>query len=544
MNRVAIYNRCSTEEENQKNALAIQAAESSELAEHMGWLVVEQYVEAQSGTSVSHRKEYKRMLEDMEDQRFDTVIIKSIDRLARNTKDWYLFLDSLTRNEIRLYLYLERKFYVSEDALVSGIKAILAEEFSKELSQKIKNAHKRRQEKGLGLNITREMYGWKKVAKDCYEINEEEAEYIKKAFELVEKGYGYRRISNELFVQGARNSNGERISETQWRNILRSPRIHGTVILNTTTYDFERKKRIQVPQEQWIYMKHALPEIVSRKYHEKMLSILDQRKTTYDSNDGMSRGRNQKQYPLSHKILCDACGSIYYRTTRQMKEEQVICWKCSTYVKMGAKKADGKGCDNAKLKEKELYASILKAYEQTSQNYPCINDKNMEQFWQMLGCALQTSDSREDQQRLQRKLEKLQKEEDLLVEKLLRGVVEEEQFCRYIEKQKGEKEQLSHQIETFKQETESWEDGESRVNSIQAEVAKGDFMTKTFEELAVEQVEQMIVCDNKQLKISWRNKSGTTQISYDDNKIVEHRNIASRKCIEHENTQKSTKEKY
>ena len=138
------------------------------------------------------------------------------------------------------------------------------------------------------------------------------------------------------------------------------------------------------------------------------------------------------------------------------------------------------------------------------------------------------------------------------MEKLLRGVVKEEQFCRYIEKQKEEKEQLCHQIDTLKQETESWENRENRVNCIQTEVAKGDFMTKTFEELAVEQVEQMIVCDNKQLKISWRNKSGTTQISYDDNKSVEPRNIACRKCIEYENTQKThkkilkkdTKEKY
>ena len=42
MERVAIYNRCSTEEENQKNALLIQAEESRELAEKMGWCVVAQ----------------------------------------------------------------------------------------------------------------------------------------------------------------------------------------------------------------------------------------------------------------------------------------------------------------------------------------------------------------------------------------------------------------------------------------------------------------------------------------------------------------------
>ena len=103
MERVAIYNRCSTAEENQKNALAIQAEESLELALLLGWEVVGQYVESQSGTSVDHRIEYQRMMEDLEADKFDIIMIKSIDRLARNTKDWYLFLDCIVRNNTRLY---------------------------------------------------------------------------------------------------------------------------------------------------------------------------------------------------------------------------------------------------------------------------------------------------------------------------------------------------------------------------------------------------------------------------------------------------------
>ena len=145
MQRVAIYNRCSTEEEAQKNALEVQAAESLELVEtkkEEGWVIVAQYVELESGTSTKKRREYLKMVEDIRQNKFDIIVVKSIDRLARNAKDWYLFLDCLMKHNTRLYLYLERKFYQSEDALVTGIKAILAEEFSKELSAKIKNAHR------------------------------------------------------------------------------------------------------------------------------------------------------------------------------------------------------------------------------------------------------------------------------------------------------------------------------------------------------------------------------------------------------------------
>ena len=278
MQRVAIYNRCSTEEEAQKNALEVQMAESLELVEQKraeGWQIVARYVELESGTSTKRRKEYLRMVEDIKQDKFDIVVIKSIDRLARNAKDWYLFLDCLTKHHTRLYLYLEQKFYQSEDALVTGIKAILAEEFSKELSAKIKNAHHRRQQKQTGLNITREMFGWNRVKKDIFITNEEEAAYFRMACQLVEAGFGFCRLSNTMYKIGARSKTGGQISEVQWRNMLRSPRAYGTVILHKKEYDFVRKEEKKMPEEEWIVIENALPALISKEYFDKIQKILD-----------------------------------------------------------------------------------------------------------------------------------------------------------------------------------------------------------------------------------------------------------------------------
>ena len=280
MQRVAIYNRCSTEEEAQKNALEVQAAESLELVEEKkeeGWQVVAQYVELESGTSTRKRKEYLKMVEDIKQDTFDIVVVKSIDRLARNAKDWYLFLDCLMKHNTRLYLYLERKFYQSEDALVTGIKAILAEEFSKELSAKIKNAHRRRQQKQSGLNITKEMFGWNKLGKDEFEVNLQEVAYFLMACQLVEAGCGFRKIANALYDAGARSKSGKRISEVQWRNMLRSPRAYGTVVLHKKEYDFIRKEQKQLPEEEWIVVDNALPAIISFEYYNRIQAILDVR---------------------------------------------------------------------------------------------------------------------------------------------------------------------------------------------------------------------------------------------------------------------------
>ena len=208
-------------------------------------------------------------------------MVKSIDRLARNAKDWYLFLDCLMKHNTRLYLYLERKFYQSEDALVTGIKAILAEEFSKELSAKIKNAHRRRQMKQSGLNITREMFGWNKIGKDVFERNEKEAAYFRLACQLAEAGCGFRKISNALYEAGARSKNGGRISEVQWRNMLRSPRAYGTMVLHKREYDFVRKETKKLPEEEWIFIENALPALISWEYYEKIQRILNDRAKKY-----------------------------------------------------------------------------------------------------------------------------------------------------------------------------------------------------------------------------------------------------------------------
>lgn len=101
--RAVYYARCSTEEENQKDALVRQAAEAEEAIRARGWRLVDAYVESRSGTSRKGRWEYNRLYEDLEQNRFDVVVIKSQDRLMRNTRDWYLFADRLNCAGKRLY---------------------------------------------------------------------------------------------------------------------------------------------------------------------------------------------------------------------------------------------------------------------------------------------------------------------------------------------------------------------------------------------------------------------------------------------------------
>ena len=143
--RAVVYCRCSTEEESQADALRNQVLESEACVKEQGWFLADKYVELKSGTTTKGRAEYNRLFEDLLTDKFDIIVIKSQDRLMRNVKDWYLFLDRMLKQGKRLFMYIERKFYTADDALITGIKAILAEEYSRELSKKINHAHRRRQ---------------------------------------------------------------------------------------------------------------------------------------------------------------------------------------------------------------------------------------------------------------------------------------------------------------------------------------------------------------------------------------------------------------
>jgi len=430
MLRVGIYNRCSTEEEAQINALETQVLESMEIVEGKGWVIAGQYIESESGTTSQKRSEYQRLLEDMEIDKFDIVVIKSIDRLMRSAKDWYIFLDKLTQNRKQLYIYIDNKFYTPEDSLITGIKAILAEDFSRELSKKIKNAHRRRQDKQSGLNITNPMFGWDKIGKNEFVINEEEAAGYRLAFELAAQGNGFHRIARILYESGVRSKRGKRIDETQWRNMIYSPRAHGTVILRTTEYDFETKKRRKLPEKEWIYVENALPPIVSKEYQEVVLQKLEERK----KNNTKERGVAAALYELSGKMYCANCGKPYYRIASLSGEREFNMWKCSTALRQGRKTKDNPwGCNNINVLEDVVFEKMQENCKMYSEVLlGCwengVEEAVTEAAMAMIHQVFRKNDSGNELAKWKKELEKLEKKKNVLLAKLVDEVITDADF--------------------------------------------------------------------------------------------------------------------
>lgn len=506
--RVGIYNRCSTEEEAQKNALAVQAAESREIAARKGWAVAAQYIESESGTSVKKRTEYQRLMEDMERDIFDIVMIKSIDRLMRSAKDWYLFLNRLTENDKRLYIYIDDKFYTPDDGLISGIKAILAEEFSRELSKKIKNSHSRRQElhrqgKAAGLNISRPMFGWDKAAKDVYVINEAEAAAYREAFDMARSGLGFYRIANIMYDRGIRSKSGKRISNVQWQKMLYSPRAHGAMVIHTREYNFETHSFVKVPPEEWICIENALPSIVPKAYQEAVLKEIEERRVCCRFGEYRRDMSNVGQYDLSRKIFCGVCGQVYYRTSFLSGKagRRIIEWKCSTALTVGRTKKDPAGCDNINLLDERLRETIGTACTARYGSVFGVQKSIMDEALAAAGKAIRDDPAKEELQRLRREYDKLSGKKDILFDKLMNETIADEEFARYNHQLEKQMTPLSDKIRSLERKSSAYADYEERLSAIRASLQDGAALRQAVTQEFIAQIEKITVYPDGKIDI-------------------------------------------
>lgn len=440
--RAVIYARCSTEEESQKDALVSQVKEAKETVKHMGWILVGAYIESRSGTTTKGRTEYNRLYDDLQKNLFDVIVIKSQDRLMRNTKDWYLFIDRLCANGKKLYIYIENKFYTADDALITGIKAILAEEYSRELSKKINNAHRNRQKNGGSVILTANAYGFKKLPDKTVILIEEEARVKRRMYQLCADGYGSRTIANILSNEGVRKRTGRKFTEGDVLRIIRNPINMGTVVMNKIHFDFDSKKTERMAEDQQFYHEHKVPETVSEELWKEANAKMDLRSVKANKKGLYPRGSNPGKYKLSGKIICGLCGNPYYRKLRKKPADgkPIVEWKCRKYALEGRKseyrtrpqisKADidgDKGCDNVHINEKKLF-KLLEGV--CLEHFSVDRESVIRETVSLLQKVLENDQIMDQIQMLITEENKIKEQQELLLDKLLNGVLSDEIYQR------------------------------------------------------------------------------------------------------------------
>lgn len=499
--RAVFYARVSTEEEKQVNALAKQVQENKDVIASKGWELVDQYIdEGKSGTRVQGRKQYQRLLADIESDKFDIVVVKSQDRLQRNSLDWHIFIDTLIRNKKKLYLYLENKFFVSsEDRLITSIKAEIAAEFSRDLSKKLNNSNKNRVERArrgepVSAMGNGQTYGFKIVDKK-WVVDEEQAVLVKKMYELYLELHSVRKVRDALNEQGYRNQNGRLFSEDSVSGVLKNEKNKGWVILNKFHRDFDTKKIVTMPEEDWVIIKDDHEPIVTEEVWDAVNNEIASHRI-----GSTGRGVHRNRSPLSGKLYCSHCGGVLWEHGANGYKS----WYCSSNMRKGSV-----ACDTPVTISTLAMTKIFTEIVDTLLSFDVIELSKAKVKRQALKWLKDLKDSLSNSnsnEKIENEIRKMERKKDMLTEAYLEEILPKDDYKKKYSVLERKIEELEKNIVPIEENDDILEVEETirnidqEVEALLADYADDPQVRTNF---LIEHIKKITVFPNKELAIEF-----------------------------------------
>ncbi len=359
--RVVDYGRVSTDKEDQLNSLENQVNYFNDMISAVkNWTHVGSYSdEGISGTQVSKREQFLKMIEDARLGKFDLLVTKEISRFSRNTLDSIHYTQLLHSYGVVVYFISDNIQTINPDSEFRlTLMASMAQDEVRKLSERVKFGIRRsikdRKVGGSGI------YGY--IKKDCkLTINEKEAIVVNKIFSLYSSGeYGLKRIGELLAEEGYFTRKGKVFSDITLKKMIRNAKYKGYYTANLTEVEnYKTHKKVAKPKEEWIVEKDEsgnIPAIISEELWNKANEVLNERHETWNNNV-LNKEFYLENRNYTSKIFCLEHNTTFIRCANGKRKNNPV-WHCNEYVRHGLK-----GCLTPILYEKhldEIFLSILK----------------------------------------------------------------------------------------------------------------------------------------------------------------------------------------
>lgn len=363
--RVAAYCRVSTDNDEQLTSYENQKKFYTEMiAKNKEWEMAGIYAdEGISGTRADKRPAFNKMIKDCLAGKIDYVITKSVSRFARNIVDCMDYVRILKNHEIGIFFEEQNiDTLKTESELYLIIYAGFAQSESESISKNITWSYRKKFEEGSPVFVYHRLLGYRKGEDGQPEIVPEEAELVKRIFNLYLSGKTINEI-RELMLQENIVIPGKKIgfSKSMITNLLRNEKYCGDCILQkTVTIDCISKTRKKNTGEAPMYIvENSHPAIISREMFNRTQEELSRRKVRAPQSQKKALtalGRYSK-YALSDVLICGECGSRYRRVTWTSLGKKRIVWRCISRLDYGTKY-----CKNSPtIEENILHQAIVRA---------------------------------------------------------------------------------------------------------------------------------------------------------------------------------------
>ena len=447
--RTAAYCRVSTESDEQELSFESQCEYyRNYINDHPEYELVDIYAdEGITGTSISKRDGFNRMMQDAIDGKIDLIITKSVTRFARNTVDSLNSLRILKEHNVEVYFEMENIHSLESGEMLITIYSSLAQQSSEEKSDSVKWGYRRQFEKG---KVYGNLYGYRSE-KGILVIIEDEAKVVREIYMLYLDGKSDRQIAIILTERGVPTKTGKK----KWNagtiaKILTNEKYTGNSI-NGKTYnvDFLHPKRLKNTGQAPMYLvENSHPAIIPRDIFDMVQVERARRKnnsSTYkDIKQTENAGRFKSVNALSDKIICSDCGTLYRRAvwTKRNKEKEPV-WRCMNRLKNGKRYCR----HSITIKEEKLFKELK----------DIINDILKDKKYIISEIAKKASEYSNPKDIIQKltkakgKLEEVNDEISRILDEgmllISRGVQDEESLKGHLEKHYSEKNKLIQEIE-------------------------------------------------------------------------------------------------
>ncbi|MGL4789974.1 MAG: recombinase family protein, partial [Anaerotignaceae bacterium] len=434
----------------------------------------------------------------------DVVIVKDFSRLGRNLVEVGNYID-------QIFPFLGVRFiavnenYDSNDykgstaSIDVGLKALIYEMYSRDISQKIRAVQNTKFRRGEYV-CSFPPYGYmhSKTEKNKLVQNPETAPIIKRIFELACEGnkpaqiavifntecipspYMYHKAKGTDKMRGWRLSSEDGIwlTATIHRYITDERYTGKQVSGRRTKIDINTKKTMKIPRSQWITCENAHEPIVSKEMWEQAQKVVK----AY-----VCKSATTDTYNLFKGILkCEHCG----RTLTFFKSLKKPCYRCCKrrYVVFCE-------CKDVRIDEGELKKYVLSEIQQKVKLSVCEGAlenkfKNSNGFQDRIG-------------NVEKQLKQLDVQKTQLFEKLVDGKLSKEAFQKTSAEITGRKKAFESEMTTMVKKLNSTYQTE---NNFIKDLGKYDQIEELTEAMVAELIQVIKVFPDNSLEIVWNFK--------------------------------------
>lgn len=248
-----------------------------------GYTVVDTYTDRALTGKSDKRPSFQKMIYDSSKHTFQGVVVYALDRFARDRYDSAIYKHKLKENGVRVFSVTENITNDPTGIIVEALFEAMAEQYSAELSLKIR--------RGNDYNASRFLapgsvpLGYDRSKDGHYIINEAEADVVREIFRRFRSGEKYAEICEDLNLRGIKTSHNSKYNRSSLQRLLQNERYIGTFIYKDT----------RTPD--------AIPAIIDKTLYWEVQQLMGNRteKKSYRKTDNGI-------YILSGKLFCE-CGS-------------------------------------------------------------------------------------------------------------------------------------------------------------------------------------------------------------------------------------------